>query len=186
MLKPSLWLVPLMVGFVACGSDADSHQKPPPSGLDITGNYALATKIDVPPTVLASQAAADFIALLRLLRDDPATAFFQLLDQAGVPLVADLFAVLPDALKGEVSDAINDYWRSRVGAGGGSSELDQILAFADGTLTRFTLASRLDIRRCPMSPHKPTASPGPRPSRRRHRDLRRGRWHSRPATAVVD
>jgi hypothetical protein len=149
MFKPSLWLLPLTVGFVACGSDGGSHQKPPPAGLEIAGDYALATKIEVPPTVLASQAAVDFIELLRLLRDDPATAFFQLLDQAGVPLVADLFAILPDVLKGELGDAINDYWRSRVGAGGGNSEIDQILAFADGTLARFTLASRLDIPALP-------------------------------------
>ena len=149
MLKPSLWLVPLTVGFVACGSDAGSSRKPPPADLEIAGAYALATKIDVPPTVLASQPAVDFIGLLRLLRDDPATAFFQLLDQAGVPLVADLFAILPDALQGELGDAINDYWHSRVGAGGGTSDLDQILAFADGTLARFTLGSHLDIPALP-------------------------------------
>lgn len=160
MLKPSLWLVAL-VGLAACGSDADSTQKPPPSGLEISGDYALATKIDVPPTVLASQPAVDFIDLLRLLRHDPATAFFQLLDQAGVPLVADLFAILPDALKNELGDAINDYWLSHGGAAGGNSELDKILAFADGTLARFTLASRLQIPAPPEPTPDASAQPGP-------------------------
>ncbi len=140
--------IPLILGSIACGSDAGSAPKPPPANLEVNGTYALATKIDVPPTVLATQAATDFIDLLRLLRNDPASAFFQLLDQAGVPLVADLFAILPGALKNEVSDAINDYWRGRTGGGGdggANSEIDQILAFADGTLTRFTLGTRLDV-----------------------------------------
>lgn len=146
MSKPSLLFIPLTVGFIACGSSSTPIPNPPPSALEIAGEYALATKVDVPPTVLATKAANDFIELLRRLRDNPAAAFFQLLDQAGVPLVNDLFAVLPDSLTGQVSDAINDYWRSRSGGdGGASSELDQILAFADGTLTRFTLASGLDV-----------------------------------------
>lgn len=136
----------LSLGVAGCGGA--SH--PATEGdagvaLDPQGSYALAIGVDVPPTVLATQPAADFIELLRLLRDDPAAAFFELLDQAGVPLVKDLYGVLPGPLQGQVRDAINDDWRGRMTAGGPASELDQVIAFADGTLTRFTLGTRLDV-----------------------------------------
>ena len=167
------------------------QSKPPPAGLEIAGNYALATKIDVPPTVLATQSAVDFIELLRLLRDDPATAFFELLDQAGVPLVADLFAILPDALQGELGDAaLQRLLAEPLGSAGGNSEVDQILAFADRTLARFTLASHLAIPALPDVSGQVDQVDGAVQVLGHHagrrRGLRCGRRHPYPRTPVVD
>jgi hypothetical protein len=114
--------------------------------LEIAGSYALQSPIDVPPTVLATGPAAKFLALLQQLHDDPATGLFAALDEAGVPLVNDLYGVLPGSLKDLVRSSINDYMKGRMqGDGGMGSEIDRILALANSTLTRFTLKSTLTI-----------------------------------------
>lgn len=129
---------------LGCGGDSDAPPPPPPADLDPAGSYALASTVEVPPTVLASQPVADTLALLRQLKTDPAAAFFQLLDEAGVPLAGELVAVLPGAVKGQLNDAINDYLAAR-GVGQSGGELDRILAITERAFVTFRLDSRLDV-----------------------------------------
>jgi hypothetical protein len=129
---------------VGCGGEVAPPPPPPPEELEVAGSYDLDSSVEVPPTVLASQPVVDTLDLLRLLKTDPAAAFFQLLDEAGVPLAGELVSVLPGAVKGQLNDAINDYLRARgVGASGG--ELDRILAIAERAFVTFRLDSRLDV-----------------------------------------
>jgi hypothetical protein len=137
-----------VMGWAGCGDEGTKvpETKVVPLNLSVAGEYQLSSPTEVPPTVLASGAANEYIGVLRLLRDDPASAFVKLLDDAGVPLVSDLFGVLPGAIKGQVTDAINDYWRTQARSGGATqSEVDRILAFAESTLVSFTLESRLSV-----------------------------------------
>ena len=144
-LRTRKWL-PLSILFFAACDDASVSPKPIPTTLEIPGTYALQSPVDVPPTVLVTGPAAKFLALLQLLHDDPATGLFATLDEAGVPLVNDLYGVLPGSLKDLVRSSINDYMKGRMqGDGGTGSEIDRILAFANSTLTRFTLKSTLTI-----------------------------------------
>jgi hypothetical protein len=130
----------------AASPEPVASPNPVPSPLDTVGKYALQSSIDVPASVLAAGPAADVLTLLQQLHDDPAAALFSALDQAGIPLVNDLYGVLPGALRDVVRGSINDYAKGRIrGDGGVGSELDQLLALANSTLTRFTLKSVLTI-----------------------------------------
>jgi hypothetical protein len=121
-------------------------RKPVPTTLETAGTYALASPIDLPPTVLASQSVVDYLALLKKLRTDPAAAFVQALDEAGVPYATDLFGILPSALRSQVTSAINDYVAGQNGGDTNArSELDRIIAFSESSLLRFVLDSQLTV-----------------------------------------
>jgi hypothetical protein len=129
---------------LGCGGESSPSPPEPPADLEATGFHDLASTVDVPPTVLATQPVVDTLDLLRRLKTDPAGAFFQLLDEAGVPLAGELVGVLPGALKSQLNGAINDYLGARgVGASGG--ELDRILALTERAFVTFRLASRLEV-----------------------------------------
>jgi hypothetical protein len=140
--SPLLLVLSLLV---ACDHSTATKQPAVPADLDATGTYALSSPVEVPPTVLASQTIVDYLALLRLLKTDPAAGFFQLLDEAGVPMASELFAVLPSVLKDQLKDAINDYVGGNKTDGGAGSELDRILAFSETAFARFTLESQLTV-----------------------------------------
>jgi hypothetical protein len=140
-------LVPGLLAMLWGGCEHSAASPTPlPQSLDAQGRYALESPIDVPPTVLVSSSANRFLSLLRQLRDDPATGLITTLDEAGVPLAADLYGVLPGSLKDLVRSSINDYMRARTQTDGGAgADIDQLLAFADSTLARFTLRSTLTV-----------------------------------------
>lgn len=125
-----------------CG-DGDARLPPPsPSELNASGTYTLTSTVDVPPTVLASQPVADFLDLLRDLRTDPAAALFKVLDEAGVPLAAQLGAAVPGVVRGQLNDAINDYLLGRIASDG---ELDRVIALSERAFVSFTLSSTLGV-----------------------------------------
>ncbi len=143
MRAPTLVLV--LTVLVGCDDGGGASRPPdPPANLDAAGSYGLSSRVDVPPTVLASQTIVDYLALLRQLRTDPAAAFFTLLDEAGVPMARNLRDVLPDAIEGKLTGAINDYVNGQA-SGGAGAEIDRILAFSESAFAHFTLASRLDV-----------------------------------------
>lgn len=131
-----------VVWLVGCGGGTARLPPPPPSELDAAGTYALTSAVDVPPTVLASQPVADFLDLLRDLRTDPAAALFKVLDDAGVPLAAQLGAAVPSVVRGQLNDAINDYLLGRIANDG---ELDRVIALSERAFLSFTLSSTLGV-----------------------------------------
>ena len=83
--------------------------------------------------------------ILADLRVDPADTLFQVLDDAGVPLVADLFDLLPSVLENRIKGWINDLFFSHVfGNQPVTDALDELLATAQTVLTRFDVTSVLE------------------------------------------
>jgi hypothetical protein len=83
---------------------------------------------------------------LKGLRSNPADTLFLLLDQAGVPLARDLLGVLPSALSGQRKGWINAYVAGAAFEGTPvTTELDRLIAETERVLTKFDLASALEI-----------------------------------------
>jgi hypothetical protein len=139
------WLLLLTAFLAGCDDGTTASSKPLiPAQIDASGSYRLSSRVDIPPTVLATQSIVDTLALLRQLKTDPASAFFGVLDQAGVPMANDLYGVLPDVLKSPLKDAINDYVAGKSGGAAGK-EIDRILAFSQSAFAHFTLATSLAV-----------------------------------------
>ena len=80
------------------------------------------------------------------LRNDPAGTIFKLLDDAGVPLAADLLDVLPGPLADQLKKAINDFFASDVyGDARVSSELDALAAAIQTVVARPDVVSQLSL-----------------------------------------
>jgi hypothetical protein len=154
----ALALVPLFALSVACGDDPGgavpldagaprpAAPLPPPAPLATQGTFALDSPIDLTAYVLAPESVAEDIRLLRGLRDDPAGTFFQLLDNAGVPLVGDLYGVLPGPLQDQVKGWLNEAILDRSSQGQPlTAELDVLLTLADEALVRFHLLTDLTL-----------------------------------------
>lgn len=138
------WLAPCALVCASCLSDGGAGDEDvavgPPPGITVSGGYALVSPMDLTVGAVLPAPIADYVDVLRQLRDDPGNAFFDLLEDAGVPLVSELRAVLPDSLEskvgGWISDAITAPFRD---------EIDLVLDLADTALARFELVSELDL-----------------------------------------
>jgi hypothetical protein len=132
-------------GTVARNNPVPQAPVPPaPAELEANGTYLLSSRVEVPPTVLASQTIVDYLALLRQLKTNPATAFFTLLDQAGVPMASELLGALPSVVKDRLAGAINDFVGGQTGGAAGA-EIERILALSETAFARFILESQLDV-----------------------------------------
>ncbi len=138
MMKP-MWLAVCCL-CAACPPESDETGTLPPANLRTEAGYTLATRIDVTAASLLPESASSYLEKLRLLRDDPGEAFFVVLDEAGVPLVAELRAALPDAIEGKLKGWIRDAMPAEVNA-----HLDILLGAADQALAGFDLVSTLDL-----------------------------------------
>jgi hypothetical protein len=151
----ALVVLPLLSLALACGDDPGSATSPaqvsmpppaPPSSLATQGAFAVDSPIDLTAYALAPESVAKDIRLLRGLRDDPAGTIFQLLDEAGVPLVDDLYGVLPGPLQDRVKDWFNEAVLGR--SSGGqllTTELAVLAELADVSLLRFHLLTDLSL-----------------------------------------
>src|SRR5262245_53262946 len=105
----------LCVVLAGCSSDPEPGnpppgepppiEQPPPS---LSGTYDVTTAMDLGVATVLPAPASDYVATLAAFRRDPAQALFDLLDAAGVPLVAELRAALPDVLEDKLNDWIDD------------------------------------------------------------------------------
>jgi hypothetical protein len=112
----------------------------------VTGTYELVTEVDLTAGAVLPDPIASYLGILEGLRDRPADTLILLLDQAGVPLIDDLFAILPDALEDVVTGAIDDYVATSVWENVPvTDELDWILDQADLVLARFDLVTGLEL-----------------------------------------
>jgi hypothetical protein len=155
----SLLLLPLLSLPLACGDDQGSATSPaqvttpptspppaPPAPLATEGAFAVDSPIDLTAYALAPESVAKDLRLLRGLRDDPAGTIFQLLDDAGVPLVNDLYGALPGPLQDEVKGWFNEAVLGR--SSGGqllTTELAVLAELADVSLLRFHLLTDLTL-----------------------------------------
>jgi hypothetical protein len=133
-----------LAAMTGCGADhvdpalEDAAAGLPPVGAP--GTYAVTTSIEVTAAAVLPEPVSGYLEILRRLRDDPGGTFFELLDAAGVPLVAELRAALPDRVERELTGWINAAIPAELRA-----EIDALLAVADTALTRFELLSELDL-----------------------------------------
>jgi hypothetical protein len=125
---------------VGCGDDAGTGSDTLPSGVTASGSFAMTTTIDVTVAAVLPATIYEKLDLLRRLRQDPGGTFFAVLGEAGVPLVDELTAVLPDAVEDKVGDWIGEAIDASFGA-----ELDLVIAASQTALTRFDVLSELDL-----------------------------------------
>jgi len=105
------------------------------------GTYDVTTTVDLTATVLPAP-ASEYVETLAEFRRDPADALFRLLDDAGVPLVAELRAALRDVLEDRLADWLDDAILGRPGV---AAALDALVAAAETTLVRLELDSELAL-----------------------------------------
>ncbi len=136
----------LMVVAAGCSSNEAGGPgpapEPPPSsgGLATSGTYDVITTIDLTVASVLPASAASYVEILADFRRDPAETLFRLLDDAGVPLVAELRAVLPDVLEAQLAGWLSDAILDRPAV---AAQLDALLTATQTTLVRFDLASEL-------------------------------------------
>lgn len=158
------YLVTCLLGvMVACGndsgggvklaetgaSDAAADTQPPLPALApvvADGTYQVDSPLDITALALLSESSAKGFHFLKGLRDDPAGTLFETLDENGVPLVNDLYSVLPDVLKDKVKGWVNDHLRARALEGRGlPSDLDDMIAAIESMFLRFHVLTNLTV-----------------------------------------
>jgi hypothetical protein len=106
----------------------------------VSGTFTLTSSLDIRVANVLPTAIYDKLDVMRGLRDDPGNTFFDLLEDAGAPLVAELRAVLPDAVEAKVGDWITDAIPDPVKA-----QIDAVLVLAEASLGTFDVVSELDL-----------------------------------------
>jgi hypothetical protein len=119
----------------ACDSDPLAS---PPENL--ASSYQLTTRLTVPADAALPPPAYDIAVSLRGLRTEPGKTVFDLLEKAGVPLLADIKDALPgvleDKLEGWVGGAIRDNLDL--------TRLDPVIVLLDTALADIDLESTLE------------------------------------------
>ncbi len=112
----------------------------------VSGSFQVVTTIDLTVNAVLPSTAADGVGTLQALKTDPAGTFFDLLEEAGVPLVDDIMDALPSALSSKLKGWINSAVSGLVFNGGPvSTTLSDLIGAASLTLTRFDVLSTLEI-----------------------------------------
>jgi hypothetical protein len=115
-----------------------------------SGAYDLVSEIDITTSSLLPQTAYQYYDLLRRFRDDPSETIIYLLDEAGIPLVDELFAALPSSLETRVKGWVNEYLQSHVFESGPvADQLNLILEYGEMSLTQVELLTKLDLATTP-------------------------------------
>jgi len=130
---------------VGCGED-DAAPGPAPADLEVAGTYEVVSTYDFTVGSVLPEPVATYAQTIAGLGSDPAGTLFRLLDEAGVPLVSDLFAALPDAVANEIKGWINEFFAKSVyGNASVKSELDALAAAIQTVLARPDVISQLQI-----------------------------------------
>ena len=114
----------------------------PPVQLSAEGTYQLTSTFDLRVDTVLPEQAYSKLKVLEDFREQPANTLFELLDQAGVPLVADLLDALPDALANQLTGWIDDFVLGNQTVTGA---IDEVLGVARIVLTQFEITSELDL-----------------------------------------
>lgn len=125
----------------------DPVQTPPPPPPPVaSGAYRVRSRFDVTVEALLPDPAASFVITLRDFEANPARTLITLAEDAGVPAVGTLRAVLPDALESRLEGWINDeIAKARLAGRPVTQVAGSLAALAETALTATALESELTI-----------------------------------------
>jgi hypothetical protein len=119
---------------------------PAPAGAIARGAYQVRSVFDVTTGAVLPQPAYELVATLRDFSTAPAHTLIDLADDAGVPAVSELRALLPDVLESRLEGWIDDQIEAAAIDGIPVTQLAaQLAALGDIALTRFAIDSALTI-----------------------------------------
>jgi hypothetical protein len=126
--------------------DVGDEPPPPPPPPMAAGSYQVTSNIDVTAEAVLPEPAAQLVATLRDFSIEPAHTLIDLADEAGVPAIGELRALLPDVLESKLEDWIDDeIAKVRIGGVPVTELAGDAAALAETVLTRFDLESELAI-----------------------------------------
>src|SRR5512140_1535482 len=145
-----LFAFSLLAGCIPMTSDSDGNAEgnDGTSGVPVvaTGVYQVRSKIDVTAEAVLPEPAEELVVTLRDFSVHPGHTMFDLADQAGVPAVSELRAVLPDVLESRIDGWIDDEIAKLTIDGVPVTQLAaQAAAVAETALTQFELDSELQL-----------------------------------------
>jgi hypothetical protein len=152
-------LVLLVAGLTGCGALEDHRAAPAPvETAPLSGTFDVTSRFEVPATVAAPGPLGDALRLVHALDTDPGAALLDLAEQAGVPAVAELRLVLPDALESQLTGWMNGFLTTATVDG--VSPHDRIAALdalLRSVLLRWELRSTLALPDGAPGTHAPVA-----------------------------
>jgi len=117
-----------------------------PAPIVATGVYQVRSKIDVTVEAVLPAPAEELVVTLRDFSVHPGHTLVDLADQAGVPAVAELRALLPDVLESRLDGWLDDEIAKLQLDGVPVTQLAaRSAAVAEAALTRFELDSELEL-----------------------------------------
>jgi len=127
------------------GND-DGDEVPPPAPLHADGTYQVRSSYDVTALAVLPEPAYDLVGTLNAFSTAPAHTLFDLAEDAGVPVVADLRAALPSALESRLEGWIDDQLEAITINGVPVTQIAaEIAALGETTLTQFAIDSELVV-----------------------------------------
>jgi hypothetical protein len=121
-------------------------QPPPPPPPVASGTYKLTSTIDLTIEALLPQSLFDIVVTLRDFEANPASALFDLAEDAGVPAVGTIRDALPSYVEDKLYGWINDYIAGITVDGTPVTSLaGEVVTLAETTLTQFAINSDMTI-----------------------------------------
>lgn len=129
------------------GDDAVDPPKPkPPVEATARGAYRIRTVFDVTAEAVLPQPAYDMVVTLRDFSTAPAHTLIDLAEEAGVPAVAELRAVLPASLESRLEGWIDDQIEGVTIGGVPVTQIaGELAALGETALTQFAADGELQI-----------------------------------------
>jgi hypothetical protein len=138
------------------GDDRDDDDMPDPMDDDVpddvppsiaaSGTYRVRSAIDVTAEAVLPERVAGVVVTLRDFSDQPAHTLIGLAEDAGVPAVSELRALLPAALESKLEGWLDDeIARAEIDGVPVTVLAGEIAALAETALTRFALDSELEL-----------------------------------------
>jgi hypothetical protein len=125
---------------------SDAGDEDDASPVVAIGTYQVRTKIDVTAEAVLPAPAEELVVTLRDFSVHPGHTLFDLADEAGVPAVSELRAVLPDVLESRLDGWIDDeIAKLRIDGVPVTQLAGRAAAIAETALTRFELDSELQL-----------------------------------------
>lgn len=126
--------------------DVPPTPTPQPPAIVASGAYQVRSQIDVTAEAILPEPAEQLVVTLRDFSTQPAHTLIDLADQAGVPAVSELRAVLPDALESRLEGWIDDeIAKVKINGVPVTEVAASAAALAATALTRFELDSELRL-----------------------------------------
>jgi hypothetical protein len=119
---------------------------PAPPAIVASGTYLARSRIDLTAEAVLPEPAEELVVTLRAFSVEPAHTLIDLAEDAGVPAVSELRAILPDVLESRFEDWLDQEIAKAQIAGVPATQLAaDVAALAQTALTRFELDSELRL-----------------------------------------